>query len=168
MLQHERFSTGIADGTGAVGQKIGRFEAANNGTLFLDEIGEVPLSLQPKLLRAIQDQEFERLGSPRTLKVNVRIIAATNRDLAHSVAQPEFRSDLYYRLNVFPIRVPAVRERKEDIPLLVHYFVNKFNQRIGRQIEMVPRETISALVQRSWPGNIRELENLIERSIILT
>jgi formate hydrogenlyase transcriptional activator len=151
-----------------VSQKIGRLELADGGTLLLDEIGEIPLELQPKLLRVLQDHEFERLGSTRTIKVNLRLVAATNRDLAKAIAEREFRSDLFYRLSVFPIRVPALRERGEDIPLLVRYFVRKFALRMERQIETIPKETMNALTAWSWPGNVRELENLMERSVILS
>ena len=154
--------------TGAVSKKIGRLELADTGTLFLDEVGELPLELQPKLLRVLQDHEFERLGGTRTTKVDMRLIAATNRDLAGSVAEREFRSDLFYRLNVFPIRVPPLRERREDIPLLVRYFVQKFARRMNRCIETIPSETMDALINWQWPGNARELENFIERSVILT
>jgi len=154
--------------TGAVSQKIGRFELADGGTLFLDEIGEIPLELQPKLLRAIQEQEFERLGSNRTIRVDVRLIAATNRDLKRLVEDNNFRSDLYYRLHVFPIHVPPLRERREDIPLLIRYFTHKFAQRMNRPIESIPSAVMEALTHYNWPGNIRELQNLIERSVILT
>ena len=154
--------------TGAVSQKIGRLELAHGGTLFLDEVGEIPLDLQPKLLRVLQDQEFERLGSTRTIRVNLRLVAATNRDLARSIADHEFRSDLFYRLNVFPIRMPSLRERGEDIPLLVRHFVRKLGLRMDRHIESIPTETMKALREWSWPGNIRELENLMERSVILS
>jgi len=143
-------------------------EVADGGTLFLDEVGEIAAELQPKLLRVLQDQEFERLGSTRTQKVNVRILTATNRNLEERVTQREFRSDLFYRLKVFPIRMPALRERQEDIPLLVRHFVHQFARRMGRYIETIPRETMNALVQWSWPGNVRELENLVERSVILS
>src|SRR6266480_4881314 len=143
-------------------------ELADKGTLFLDEVGEIPLELQPKLLRALQDQEFERLGGTRTIKVNVRILAATNRDLSEAVAKREFRSDLYYRLHVFPLHMPALRERREDIPLLVRYFVQKFARRMNKPIEGIPESTMQALEGWHWPGNIRELENFIERSVILT
>ena len=163
MFGHERGAF-----TGAVSQKIGRLELADGGTLFLDEVGEIPLELQPKLLRVLQDHEFERLGSNRTIKVDLRLVAATNRDLAKSIAQHEFRSDLFYRLSVFPIRVPPLRERREDIPLLVRYFVRKFAPRMNRHIETIPKETMEALTEWPWPGNIRELENLIERSVILS
>jgi len=154
--------------TGAVSQKVGRLELADRGTLFLDEIGEIPLELQPKLLRVLQDHEFERLGGTRTIKVDLRLIAATNRDLARSVAEKEFRSDLFYRLNVFPIRLPSLRERRDDIPLLVRYFVRKFARDMNRGIETVPSETMDALINWHWPGNVRELGNFIERSVILT
>ena len=143
-------------------------ELADGGTLFLDEVGEIPLELQPKLLRVLQDQEFERLGSNRTIKVNVRLVAATNRDLAKGMAEHDFRSDLFYRLSVFPIRMPPLRERKEDIPDLVRYFVRKFAPRMDRHVESIPRETMKALTEWAWPGNVRELENLMERSVILT
>ena len=141
---------------------------ADGGTLFLDEIGEIPLEIQPKLLRVLQDREFERLGSTHTLKVNLRLLAATNRNLSESVVSHEFRSDLFYRLNVFPIRVPSLRERREDIPLLIRHFVRKFAQRMDRFIETIPKETMNALMQWDWPGNVRELENLMERSVILS
>lgn len=168
LLESELFGHEKGAFTGAINQKIGRLELANGGTLFLDEIGDIALELQPKLLRALQDQEFERLGGTRTIEVNVRLIAATNHDLAKAVAEKQFRSDLYYRLNVFPIRMPPLRERKEDIPLLVRYFVHKFASRMGKSIDSVPGETMQALSDWSWPGNIRELENFIERSVILT
>jgi formate hydrogenlyase transcriptional activator len=143
-------------------------ELADGGTLFLDEVGEIALELQPKLLRVLQDHEFERLGSNRTIKVNLRLVAATNRNLAKDIAQHEFRSDLFYRLSVFPVRVPPLRERREDIPLLVRYFVRKFAARMERHIETIPKETMKALTAWPWPGNIRELENLMERSVILS
>ena len=168
LLESELFGHEKGAFTGAISQKIGRVELAHGGTLFLDEVGEIPLELQPKLLRMLQDQEFERLGSNRTIKVDLRLVAATNRDLAKGVAEREFRSDLFYRLSVFPIRVPPLRERREDIPLLVRYFVLKFAQRMNRDIETVPRETIKALAEWPWPGNVRELENLMERSVILS
>jgi formate hydrogenlyase transcriptional activator len=168
LLESELFGHEKGAFTGAVARKIGRMELAHGGTLFLDEIGEIPLELQPKLLRVLQDHEFERLGSTHTIKVNLRLIAATNRDLARSVAERHFRNDLFYRLNVFPIRVPPLRERPEDIPLLVRYFVRKFASRMERHIETVPKETMQALTEWSWPGNIRELENLMERSVILS
>lgn len=168
LLESELFGHEKGAFTGAVRQKVGRFELANEGTLFLDEVGEISQELQPKLLRVLQDHEFERLGGIRTIKVDLRLIAATNRDLARSVAAKEFRSDLFYRLNVFPIRVPPLRERREDIPILVRYFVRKFATRMDRVIETIPTETMNALINWSWPGNIRELENFIERSVILS
>jgi formate hydrogenlyase transcriptional activator len=168
LLESELFGHEKGAFTGAVSQKIGRLELADKGTLFLDEIGEIPLELQPKLLRVLQDHEFERLGGTRTIKVDLRLIAATNRDLAKSVAEKEFRSDLFYRLNVFPIRTPSLRERREDIPLLVRYFVLKFAREMNRGIESIPNDTMNALVNWHWPGNVRELENFLERSVILT
>lgn len=168
LLESELFGHEKGAFTGAVSQKIGRLELAYKGTLFLDEIGDIPLELQPKLLRVLQDHEFERLGSTRTIKVDLRLIAATNRDLRKSVADKEFRNDLFYRLHVFPIHMPALRQRREDIPLLVRYFVRKFAARLGRVIETIPEETMEELVNWPWPGNIRELENFIERSVILT
>src|SRR5438094_3161234 len=154
--------------TGAVAQKIGRFELAHGGTLFLDEVGDIPLELQPKLLRVLQEQEFERLGSTRTIRVDVRLIAATNRDLAQMAAEKQFREDLYFRLNVFPIRIPPLRERRDDIPQLVRHFAQKVALRMGRRIETIPAEAMNALVRYPWPGNIRELENVIERAVILS
>ena len=168
LLESELFGHEKGAFTGAISQKIGRLELADKGTLFLDEIGEIPLELQPKLLRVLQDQEFERLGGIRTIKVNVRVLAATNRDLALAVENHLFRNDLYYRLNVFPIRVPALRERAGDIPLLARYFVQKFARRMGKTIESIPVELIEELENWHWPGNIRELENFLERSVILT
>jgi len=168
LLESELFGHEKGAFTGAVSQKVGRLELADKGTLFLDEIGEIPLELQPKLLRVLQDHEFERLGGTRTIKVDLRLIAATNRDMARSVVEKEFRSDLFYRLNVFPIRLPSLRERREDIPLLVKYFVRKFARAMDRGIETVPSETMNSLVNWDWPGNVRELENFIERSVILT
>jgi formate hydrogenlyase transcriptional activator len=154
--------------TGAIAQKIGRFEMADKGTLFLDEVGDIPPALQPKLLRVLQEQEFERLGSGRTHKVDVRLVAATNRDLVKMVARGQFRSDLYYRLNVFPILLPALRERREDIPALVTHFVKMFSRRMGKQVDSVPPETMAAFQWYSWPGNIRELQNLVERAVVLS
>jgi formate hydrogenlyase transcriptional activator len=154
--------------TGAINQKIGRLELADQGTLFLDEVGDVPLEIQPKLLRALQEREFERLGSTRTKKVDVRLVAATNRDLEKMIADREFRIDLYYRLNVFPIRIPPLRERREDIPTLVRYFAQKFAQQMEKQIETIPETAMRALTEWDWPGNVRELGNLIERAVILT
>jgi formate hydrogenlyase transcriptional activator len=168
LLESELFGHEKGAFTGAVSQKIGRLELADKGTLFLDEIGEIPLELQPKLLRVLQDHEFERLGGTRTIKVDLRLIAATNRDLSKLVAEKEFRSDLFYRLNVFPIRMPSLRERREDIPLLVRYFLLKFAREMHRGIESIPSHTMNALVNWHWPGNVRELENFIERSVILT
>ena len=168
LLESELFGHEKGAFTGAISQKIGRLELAHEGTLFMDEVGEIPLELQPKLLRVLQDQEFERLGGTRTLRVDVRILAATNREISKAVANREFRSDLYYRLHVFPIRLPALRQRSEDIPILVHYFVQKFAIRMNKKIESIPAETMNALEQWHWPGNIRELENFMERSVILT
>ncbi|HWZ51628.1 MAG TPA: sigma 54-interacting transcriptional regulator, partial [Granulicella sp.] len=147
---------------------VGRFELANRGTIFLDEVGEIPLELQPKLLRVLQEREFERLGSTRTIHTDARLIAATNRDLKTMVEEQRFRSDLYYRLNVFPIRVPSLRERKEDIPLLVRHFVKEFSRRNQRVIHTIPSETMQALIRYHWPGNIRELQNVIERAVIIS
>jgi formate hydrogenlyase transcriptional activator len=168
LLESELFGHEKGAFTGAINRRIGRMELADGGTLFLDEIGEIPLELQPKLLCALQDQEFERLGSTQTTKVNVRLIAATNRDLENSIANHQFRSDLFYRLSVFPIHMPSLRERRGDIPLLVRHFVDKFASRTGRTIEAIPKETLAALMNWHWPGNVRELENLIERSMILS
>jgi formate hydrogenlyase transcriptional activator len=168
LLESELFGHEKGAFTGAVSQKVGRMELADGGTLFLDEVGEIPLELQPKLLRVLQDQEFERLGSNRTIKVNLRILAATNRNLAESIAQKQFRSDLFYRLSVFPIVLPPLRERRQDIPLLVRHFVRKFARRMERYIEFIPTETSEALKRWHWPGNVRELENMIERSVILS
>ena len=168
LLESELFGHERGAFTGAIAQKIGRFELAHQGTLFLDEVGDIPLEMQAKLLRVLQEQEFERLGSPRTIRVNVRLVAATNRDLARMVADRAFRSDLYYRLNVFPITAPPLRERPEDIPLLVRYFAQRDARRMRKRIETIPTETLTALCHYPWPGNIRELENLIERSVILS
>ena len=168
LLESELFGHERGAFTGAVARKVGRFEAANRGTLFLDEIGDIPPELQPKLLRVLQDGEFERLGSTQTQRANVRLVAATNRDLAELVAQNQFRSDLYYRLNVFPILVPPLRDRSGDIPLLVMHFVRIYSERMNKQIEWIPTEVMEELVGHSWPGNIRELQNFIERSVILT
>jgi formate hydrogenlyase transcriptional activator len=168
LLESELFGHERGAFTGAIAQRVGRFELANRGTMFLDEIGEVPLELQPKLLRVLQEREFERLGSTRTLRTDARLIAATNRDLEALVSEQKFRSDLYYRLNVFPVRVPALRERPEDIPLLVRHFVQQFSRRIGKAIDTIPSDTMTTLVKYSWPGNIRELQNVIERAVILT
>jgi formate hydrogenlyase transcriptional activator len=168
LLESELFGHERGAFTGAIAQRIGRFELANRGTVFLDEVGEIPVELQTKLLRVLQEREFERLGSSRTLKSDARLIAATNRDLATMVGEQRFRADLYYRLNVFPIRVPALRERPEDIPLLVRHFVQQFAKRMNRTIETIPSETMDALVRYRWPGNIREMQNLIERAVILS
>jgi transcriptional regulator with GAF, ATPase, and Fis domain len=166
LLESELFGHEKGAFTGAVAQKIGRFEMADTGTLFLDEIGDLPLALQPKLLRILQEQEFERLGSGRTHRVNVRLVTATHRDLAEMVAQNEFRSDLYYRLNVFPVLVPPLRERRGDIRQLVLHFVEAFTRRMGKHIEQIPQTTMDAFVGYHWPGNVRELQNLIERAVI--
>ncbi len=168
LLESELFGHEKGAFTGALSQKIGRLELAHEGTLFLDEIGDLPLELQPKILRALQEREFDRLGGTKTIPVNVRLIAATNRNLAKMVAEHEFRSDLYYRLRVFPIEIPPLRERREDIPVLVNYFVHKHSRRMNRQIAAVPPETMEILRQWSWPGNVRELENFMERAVILT
>jgi len=168
LLESELFGHEKGAFTGAVSRKVGRLELADRGTLFLDEIGEIPLALQPKLLRVLQDQEFERLGSTHTLKVNFRLIAATNQDLSQRVSERQFRSDLYYRLNVFPVRVPTLRERAEDIPLLLDHFVRKCATRMNKSITSIPRKTIDALKRWNWPGNVRELENFVERSVILS
>ena len=168
LLESELFGHERGAFTGALAQKIGRFEFADRGTLFLDEIADLPLELQPKLLRVLQEQEFERLGGNRTQRVDVRVVAATNSDLAQLVAERKFRSDLYYRLNVFPIFVPPLRERREDVPLLVRYFVQTFSRRQNKTVEYVPADVMDALVNYSWPGNIRELENLIERAVLLS
>ncbi len=168
LLESELFGHEKGAFTGAIAQRIGRFELANQGTLFLDEIGDIPLELQPKLLRALQEHELERLGSSRTIRVDVRLIAATNRDLAAMVANHEFRSDLYYRLNVFPITIPPLRERDSDIPMLVRYFVQRFSRKMGKRIETIPHKVMDSLTRYSWPGNVRELENLMERAVILT
>ena len=166
LLESELFGHEKGAFTGAVTQKIGRFEMADTGTLFLDEIGDIPLALQPKLLRVLQEKEFERLGSGRTHRIDVRLIAATHRDLTEMVSRNEFRSDLYYRLNVFPVLVPPVRERREDIQPLVSHFVEVFAQRMGKHIDQIPQATMNALIAYSWPGNVRELQNLIERAVI--
>jgi formate hydrogenlyase transcriptional activator len=168
LLESELFGHEKGAFTGAIAQKLGRFELADKGTLFLDEVGDIPPSLQPKLLRILQEQEFERLGSSRTHQVDVRLVAATHRDLASMVRNGDFRSDLYFRLNVFPVQLPPLRERREDIPALVEHFVNILGRRVGRQIDRIPDETILALCAYDWPGNIRELQNLIERAVILS
>jgi len=168
LLESELFGHERGAFTGAIAQKIGRFEMADKGTLFLDEVGDIPPGLQPKLLRVLQEQEFERLGSTRTQQVNIRLVAATNRNLASMVKRGEFRSDLYYRLNVFPIPLPPLRERREDIPALVEHFVEIYSRRMDRRIDHIPEETMSALASYQWPGNIRELQNFIERSVIVS
>jgi formate hydrogenlyase transcriptional activator len=167
LLESELFGHEKGAFTGAIAQKVGRFEMADKGTLFLDEVGDIPLALQPKLLRVLQEQEFERLGSGRTHHVDVRVVAATHRDLAGMVRRNEFRSDLYYRLNVFPVTLPPLRTRSEDVPALVTHFVEIFGRKMGKPIENIPEETLSALSSYSWPGNVRELQNLIERAVIL-
>jgi transcriptional regulator with GAF, ATPase, and Fis domain len=168
LLESELFGHEKGAFTGAVAQKVGRFEMADKGTLFLDEVGDIPPALQPKLLRILQEQEFERLGSGRTHKVDVRLVAATNKDLVRMVARGQFRSDLYYRLNVFPISVPPLRERREDIPSLVMHFVDILSRRMGKKIDDINPETMSAFQWYSWPGNVRELQNLVERAVILS
>jgi formate hydrogenlyase transcriptional activator len=168
LLESELFGHEKGAFTGAIAQRIGRFELASRGTIFLDEIGEVPLELQPKLLRVLQEREFERLGSSRTLRSDARLIAATNRDLAQMVEQQAFRADLFYRLNVIPILVPPLRERPEDVPLLVQHFAELFSRRMNKAIQTIPSETMRAMVQYDWPGNVRELQNVIERAVILS
>ncbi len=168
LLESELFGHEKGAFTGAIAQKSGRFEMADKGTLFLDEVGDILSALQPKLLRVLQGQEFERLGSGRTHKVDVRLVAATNRNLVKMVARGQFRSDVYYRLNVFPILLPALRERREDIPAIVTHFVKLFSRRMGKQVDSIPAETMAAFQWYSWPGNIRELQNLVERAVILS
>ena len=168
LVESELFGHEKGAFTGAISSKIGRLELADQGTLFLDEVGDIPIEIQPKLLRALQEREFERLGSTHTRKVNVRLVAATNRDLEKMIANREFRSDLYYRLNVFPIRIPPLRDRKEDIPLLASYFVQKFAKQMQKRIDTVPVVVMKGLTAWDWPGNIRELENFIERAVLLT
>lgn len=168
LLESELFGHERGAFTGAIAQKIGRFELANKGTLFLDEVGDIPPELQPKLLRVLQEQEFERLGSTRTQRVDVRVVAATNADLATLVAEKKFRSDLYYRLNVFPIALPPLRERRDDIECLVRHFARKYAQRMGKRITSVPKATMQALTRHNWPGNVRELQNLMERAVLLS
>jgi formate hydrogenlyase transcriptional activator len=168
LLESEFFGHERGAFTGAVAQKIGRLELAHQGTLFMDEVGDIPLELQPKLLRVLQDGEFERLGSTRTTRVDVRLVAATNRDLDRMMEEKQFRSDLYYRLNVFPILIPPLRERPEDIPLLVRYFSQKYARRMEKRIESIPAAAMRRLMRWHWPGNVRELQNLVERAVILT
>ena len=168
LLESELFGHEKGAFTSAISQKLGRFELANRGTLFLDEVGEIPLELQPKLLRVLQEQEFERLGGTRTIKVDLRLVAATNRDLGKMVAEGRFRSDLYYRLNVFPLTLPPLRDRQDDIPRLVRHFTHRFAKRMGRGIETIPASVMEALVGYHWPGNVRELQNVIERAVILS
>src|SRR5712672_2048590 len=168
LLESELFGHEKGAFTGAIAQRVGRFELANRGTVFLDEIGEIPLELQPKLLRVLQEREFERLGSTRTLRSDARLIAATNRDLGAMVEEQKFRADLFYRLNVFPVRIPPLRERPDDIPLLIRHFVQQFTRQMNRRIESIPSDTMSALCNYGWPGNIRELQNVIERAVILS
>jgi formate hydrogenlyase transcriptional activator len=168
LLESELFGHEKGAFTGAIAQKVGRLELAHQGTFFLDEVGDLPLELQPKILRALQEKEFERVGGTRTIPVNVRLVAATNRDLTKMVSAAQFRSDLYYRLRVFPITIPPLRERRDDIPILIRYFLASHSKRMGRRIETIPAETMQALVKWHWPGNVRELENFIERSVILS
>jgi formate hydrogenlyase transcriptional activator len=168
LLESELFGHERGAFTGAVNHTKGRFQQADQGTLFLDEIGDLPLELQPKLLRALQEQEFERLGSSQTIRVNVRVIAATNQDLGQLVAQKQFRADLYYRLNVIPLTLPALRDRREDIPLLVEHFVRKYSARLNKPIDVIPPEVMEVLKSHNWPGNIRELQNCIERAVVLS
>jgi formate hydrogenlyase transcriptional activator len=168
LLESELFGHEKGAFTGAMKQKVGRLELADNGTLLLDEVGDLPLELQPKILRVLQDGEFERLGSTETIRVNIRLIAAANRNLADRMAEQQFRSDFYYRISVFPIRLPPLRERPSDIPLLVRHFVEKYARRMNKHIETIPTEAMSALVGWDWPGNVRELEHFIERSLILS
>jgi formate hydrogenlyase transcriptional activator len=168
LLESELFGHEKGAFTGAIAQTTGRFQAAHGGTLFLDEIGDLPPELQPKLLRVLQDQQYERLGSTRTLHADVRIIAATNQDLSRMVEQKTFRADLYYRLSVFPISLPPLRERRDDIPSLVHYFMRRFSRQMGKSIDQVPDGVMEILVAHHWPGNIRELQNFVERSSIVT
>jgi len=168
LLESELFGHERGAYTGALNSAVGRFQLAHQGTLFLDEIGDMPLELQPKLLRVLQEQEFERLGSTRTIRVDVRIVAATNRDLSQMVQERRFRADLFYRLHVFPISLPPLRERIEDIPLLVRHFVEKFADRMNKNIDTIPDEVMEILKHHSWPGNIRELQNFIERAVILS
>jgi formate hydrogenlyase transcriptional activator len=168
LLESELFGHEKGAFTGAIARRMGRFELADKGTLFLDEIGDIPLELQPKLLRVLQEQEFEKLGSSQTQRVNVRLVAATNRDLKQMVAQRQFRSDLYFRLNIFPVAIPPLRERREDIPLLVKAFVKDCCRRMNRRVDTIPAETMTALTEYAWPGNVREMQNFAERAVILS
>ena len=168
IIESELFGHEKGAFTGAMSKRIGRFELADRGTIFLDEIGELPIELQPKLLRVLQDGEFERMGGTQSLRVNVRVIAATNRDLLKEIGRGNFREDLYYRLNVIPIHVPPLRERREDIPLLVDHFIRKFEGKFGKSISVIAKKDMSNIVNYSWPGNVRELENIIERVVILS
>jgi formate hydrogenlyase transcriptional activator len=168
LLESELFGHERGAFTGALAQKLGRFELAHRGTLFLDEIGDLPLELQPKLLRVLQEQEFERVGSARTQRVDVRLVVATNRDLAQMVDAGQFRADLYYRLHVFPITIPPLRQRPEDIPLLVRHFVRHYARRLRKRIDRIPAEAMEALTHYHWPGNVRELQNVVERAVILS
>jgi len=168
LLESELFGHEKGAFTGAISQKLGRLELADKGTLLLDEVGEIPLELQPKLLRVLQDQEFERLGGTKTIRVDVRLVAATNRDLVRAVEEKEFRGDLFYRLHVFPLHLPALRDRREDIPMLIHHFVEKCSVRLHKRIEVIPDEAVQVMMRWRWPGNIRELENFVERSVILS
>jgi len=168
LIESELFGHERGAFTGALNRRVGRFELAHGGTLFLDEIGDIPFDLQPKLLRVLQEQEFEPVGGTQTKRVNVRIVAATSRDLPRMVAAREFRADLFYRLNVFPLRVPALRERLEDIPLLVHHFVEVYSRKMGKPVTYVPPETLKTLLGHTWPGNVRELQNVVERAVILS
>jgi transcriptional regulator with GAF, ATPase, and Fis domain len=166
LIESELFGHEKGAFTGATSRKIGRFELANGGTIFLDEIGELPLSLQTKLLRILQEGEFERLGDPKTFKVDVRVIAATNRNLEKEIEDESFRKDLFYRLNVFPIKIPPLRDRREDIPLLVKHFLKKYNTKVGKELELISKEIMGRLQSYDWPGNVRELENIIERAVV--
>jgi formate hydrogenlyase transcriptional activator len=168
LVESELFGHEKGAFTGALMQKRGRFELADHGTMFLDEIGDISLDLQPKLLRALQEHEFERLGSAKTIHVDVRLIAATHRDLPAMIRKGEFREDLFYRLNVFPIEIPPLRDRRQDIPLLVNYFVSRLSRRMGKKVASIPRQAVELLTNAAWPGNVRELENFIERAVILT
>ena len=168
LIESELFGHEKGAFTGAIARKVGRFELADGGTIFLDEIGDLPLELQSKLLRVLQEGEFERLGNSQTIKVDVRVIAATNHDLEKEIESGKFREDLFYRLNVFPVKIPSLRERKEDIPLLVKHFIKKYSRKIGKEVENIPQNVMDTLQQYHWPGNVRELENIIERAMIIS